>query len=241
MACDRLSILYEDNHLLAVEKPAGVATMGARSGEPSVLDMAKGYIKQRYDKPGAVYLGVVSRLDRPVTGVLIFARTSKAAARLTDAFRTRRVVKTYLASVVGQPPAPEGSLVHHLNKDERRRRMYATHADAPGAKRAELTYRVLLSEGGRGLLVVAPQTGRKHQIRVQLAKAGAPILGDAKYGGPAAEAAGIALHAWRLEFEHPVRRTPLVIGCDPPTDPGGGWGGWEGKRLAEALRSAATA
>lgn len=230
-----LAIVYEDNHLLAVAKPAGVATMGAARNETTLLDMAKAYVKQKYEKPGAVYLGVVSRLDAPVTGLLLLARTSKAAARLTEAFRTRRVRKVYLATVAGEPPPCDGPIVHHLNKDERNHRVYTTHADAPGAKRAELSYRVLLQGREKSLLRVSPETGRKHQIRVQLAKLGAPILGDAKYGGPPWAADGIALHAWRLELEHPVRREPLALRCDPPA----GWGGWGEKQLATALADAA--
>lgn len=234
MAGPSLRVLYEDNHLLAVAKPAGLSTMGAAPGVESLVDRAKAYLADKYHKPGAVYLGVVSRLDAPTTGVLLLARTSKAAARLTEAFRSRRVEKVYLATVAGAPPEAGGQVVHYLAKDDRNARVYATHADAPGAKRAELAYRVLLSSGGRSLLEVRPTTGRKHQIRVQLAKLGFPILGDTKYGGEPTAGPGIALHAWRLALEHPVRREPMELVCPPD----GGWGRWDGRELAAALGAA---
>jgi 23S rRNA pseudouridine1911/1915/1917 synthase len=239
-----LKVLFEDNHVLAIAKPAGAPTQGAEAGVMSVLDMAKAYVARKHDKPGKVYLGVVSRLDAPVTGLLIFARTSKAAARLSEAFRLRQVEKVYLATVKGTPPPcpgsppSHGSLVHHLVKDERTRRMVATHADTPGAQRAELSYEVLLSKGGRSLLAVRLMTGRKHQIRVQLAKIGCPILGDSKYGLAASKYGvtepyepGIALHSWRLGIEHPVRREPLELECPPAA----GWGRWSAADLTAAL------
>lgn len=233
-----LQILHEDNHLLAVAKPAGAPTQGAAAGVESVLDMAKAYVAKKYDKPGNVYLGVVSRLDAPVTGLLLFARTSKAASRLSEAFRSRSVEKLYLATVEGEPPPCPGTLVHHLMKDDRSQRMVATHAEAPGAQRAELSYEVLLSRAGRSLVAVRLMTGRKHQIRVQLAKIGCPILGDMKYGlGDRKYGAnrlydpGIALHAWRLGIEHPVRREPLELECPPAPR----WGHWPSADLAAAL------
>jgi len=231
MATAPLRIVHEDNHLLAVAKPPGVPTMGARPGVESVLDLAKAYLRDKYDKPGAVYLGVVSRLDTPVTGVLLFARTSKAASRLTEAFRSRRVHKVYLATVAGAATEREATVVHYLKKDERTHGAYATHADAPGAQRAELAYDVLRVGGGRSLLAVRLMTGRKHQIRVQLAKLGHPVLGDGKYGGDPAYGPGIALHAWRLVLEHPVRREPLRLACPPAP----GWGGWRAGDLVAAL------
>lgn len=237
MPYEPLKVLFEDNHVLAVAKPAGAATQGAAAGVMSVLDMAKAYVARKYDKPGKVYLGVVSRLDAPVTGLLIFARTSKAAGRLSEAFRTRKAEKVYLATVKGTPPPcpgsphSHGSLVHYMVKDERTRRMVATHADTPGAQRAELSYEVLLSKGGLSLLAVRLMTGRKHQIRVQLAKIGCPILGDGKYGVTEPYEPGIALHSWRLGIEHPVRREPLELECPPAA----GWGNWSAADLAAAL------
>ncbi|QDT69104.1 Ribosomal large subunit pseudouridine synthase D [Planctomycetes bacterium MalM25] len=234
MPSGSLQVVYEDNHLLAVAKPPGVATMGAAAGETTVLDLAKQHLKEKYAKPGEVYLGVVSRLDKPVTGVLLFARTSKAAARLTKAFGSRRVEKVYLATVAGEVAPHDEPVVHHLRKDDRNQRMHTTHADASGAQRAELSYKVLLAQQDKSLLAVRLQTGRKHQIRVQLAKLGHPILGDEKYGGEAGYTPGIALHSWRLALEHPVRREPLSLSY-PPAE---GWGRWDGAALLRAMKGA---
>lgn len=230
----RLTILHEDNHLLAVAKPADMPTMGAEPGVVSVVDRAKEYLAQKYQKEGKVFLGVVSRLDSPVTGVLLFARTSKAASRLTEAFKQRKVEKRYLATVTGEVPPSEGTVVHYLKKDDRNARVFVTQTDAVDAQRAELTYEVLLSRGGKSLLAVQLITGRKHQIRVQLAKLGCPVLGDTKYGSPEPHQPGIALHAWRLGFEHPVKREPIRLACKPATR----WGYWDEKVIAPVLAAA---
>lgn len=229
-----MRVVYEDNHLLAVAKPAGTPTMGAEPGVETVLDHAKAYLRRKYDKPGNVYLGVVSRLDAPVTGLLLLARTSKAASRLTDAFKHRRVEKRYLACVEGEAEPLEEPLVHYLRKDERNRKMHTTHEQADGAQRAELGYRVLHSGPDRSVLEVLPVTGRKHQIRVQLAKIGLPLWGDKKYGGKIAYKRGIGLHSWRLTLEHPVRRAPLWLEAAPDA----GWGGLEKEFLAHLLAQA---
>lgn len=240
MRSPKLRIVHEDNHLLVVAKPAGYATMGAEPGVETVVDMAKAYLAQKYNKPGSVYLGVVSRLDSPVTGLLLFARTSKAASRLTDAFGTRRVDKRYLATVAGEAPRCDEPIVHYLRKDDDNQRMHTTQSAASGAKRAEMSYRVLLTYDGRSLLEVKLVTGRKHQIRVQLAKLGLPILGDEKYAGAGLDGdrqsffsynPGIALHSWRLELEHPVKREPLKLVCPPAES----WGRWRLNQLKEAL------
>lgn len=212
-----LEVLYEDNHLLAVLKPPGVATMGAQAGRETLLDRAKEYVARRYNKPGNVYLGVVSRLDAPVSGVVLFARTSKAAARLSEAFRERRVDKKYVALVEGAVSPAVQTLKHYLRKDERRRRMHVTTASAQGASLAELSLEVLAVFEDRSLVLVRPATGRKHQIRVQLAKIGAPIVGDAKYGAREAFPRGVALHAWRLELDHPVRGERVRLQAPPPS------------------------
>jgi 23S rRNA pseudouridine1911/1915/1917 synthase len=205
------SVLYEDNHLLAVVKPAHLPTMGVAEGEPSLLTAAKEYVKRTYQKPGNVYLGIVSRLDAPVTGVVVLARTSKAAARLTDQFRSGAVVKCYWA-LVEQPPAPaQAECVDWMRKDERHRKMHVTHAQHPEAQEARLRYRTLVELPHAALLEVQLETGRKHQIRVQLARRGYPILGDRKYGSGVPFPDGIALHARRLELLHPVRKTPLRL------------------------------
>ena len=201
----RLKVLYEDNHLLAVVKPAGLATMGV-ADRPSLVQQAREYIKHRYHKPGNVYLGVVSRLDAPATGVVVFARTSKAAARLTEQFRTRAVKKTYWAIVEGVVPPEAGTCEDFVVRDDRRCVMEVVGRGARGSQEARLTYRRLKTQGGLSLLEVELQTGRKHQIRLQLSHRGWPILGDRKYGSRRSFASGIALHARRLTIVHPVKR-----------------------------------
>ena len=212
----RLNVLFEDNHLLVVNKPAMLPTMGVADSEPSLLKVAKEYIRIKYAKPGNVYLGIVSRLDTPVTGVVMMARTSKAAARLSAAFRDRAVEKVYWAVVEGVPAPPQTTLEHHLRKDERHRKVHVTHAAVPDAQLARLSYEVLKSSKGYSLLEITLETGRKHQIRVQLSKHGHPIMGDRKYGSGIAFARGIALHARRLVVEHPVLRERMEFVAPVP-------------------------
>jgi 23S rRNA pseudouridine1911/1915/1917 synthase len=226
-----LDVLYEDNHLLVVNKPAMLPTMGVAEDRPSLLTVAKEYVRRKYNKPGNVYLGIVSRLDAPVTGVVLLTRTSKAAGRLSQQFRERDVEKVYWAIVEGSVEPGERQLIDFLRKDERHRRMHVTGANTPDAQRAELTYRVIRPKGeiGRGgteettmnsspftLLEVRPLTGRKHQIRLQLSHAGLPIVGDRKYGSSRPFAAGIALHSRRLVIEHPVSKMQLEIEAPLP-------------------------
>jgi len=199
-----LHVLYEDNHLLAVVKPAGLPTMGTPEGQPTLLTLAKEYVKQHYQKPGNVYLGVVSRLDAPVTGVVLLARTSKAAARLTEQFRTRGVEKSYWAVVEGIVEPGDGRLVDWLAEDERHRRMHIVGPTMPGAKEARLAYRRLSVANGNSWLEVDLETGRKHQIRLQLSHHGHPVVGDRKYGSGVPFPQGIALHARRLVISHPT-------------------------------------
>ena len=213
-----LHVLYEDNHLLAVVKPAGLPTMGTPEGRPTLLTLAKEYVKQRYQKPGNVYLGVVSRLDAPVTGVVLLARTSKAAARLTEQFRSRGVEKTYWALAEGAVEPPDGRLVDWLAEDERHRRMHIVGPTMPGAKEARLTYRRLSIVSGNSWLEVELETGRKHQIRLQLSGHGHPIVGDRKYGSVVSFSDGIALHARRLVVSHPTTDVRIEIEAPlPPT------------------------
>ena len=213
-----LEVLYEDNHVLVINKPAELPTMGAPAGVETVLDVAKRYIKLKYDKPGNVYLGVVSRLDAPVTGALLIARTSKAASRLSKQFRDRSVEKTYLAIVEGRPAEREATLQHWLRKDDRHRRMHVTMKDIETAQQATLQYKVQ-RELARdcALLEVKLETGRKHQIRVQLSAIGHPIVGDRKYKSNNLEfKPGIALHSHRLVFEHPVKQDEIRIEAETP-------------------------
>jgi 23S rRNA pseudouridine1911/1915/1917 synthase len=213
---EQLDVLFEDNHLLVVNKPAMLPTMGVAETKPSLLKIAKEYIRDKYAKPGNVYLGIVSRLDTPVTGVTILARTSKAAARLSAAFRDRLVQKCYWAIVEGSPQQMQASLEHFLRKDERHRKVHVTHANAPDAQLARLSYRTLKQSKETSLLEIELETGRKHQIRVQLAKWGHPILGDRKYGSTQPFAQGIALHAQRLVIEHPVLKQPMEFVAPVP-------------------------
>ncbi|MGW8256605.1 MAG: RluA family pseudouridine synthase [Thermoguttaceae bacterium] len=216
MAAEKLNILYEDNHLLAVAKPVGLATMGAGKNKPTLLSLAKDYIKRRYHKPGNVYLGVVSRLDAPVSGVTLFARTSKAAARLSEQFRVRSVDKTYWALVEGILQPASGTLVDHLGKHEGHRRMEIVKVGSSGAKVAELTYLRLKTIRGHSLVEVSPKSGRKHQIRLQFAHHGHPIIGDEKYGSRLNFPSGIALHALRLAIKHPISAQDIILEASLP-------------------------
>jgi 23S rRNA pseudouridine1911/1915/1917 synthase len=211
-----LEVLFEDNHLLAVNKPAGIATMGVAADEPSVLGVARQYIKRRYAKPGNVYLGVVSRLDALVSGVLLFARTSKAAARLNEQFRSRTVEKTYWAVVEGNVP-PAGRLEDSLIKDDQRQKIRIGAKDENGGTMAVLQFRRLQQVGDGWQVEIVPETGRKHQIRVQFAERGWPILGDKKYGSSRKFSSGIALHSRRLAFDHPISKKRMdVVAALPP-------------------------
>ncbi|MHB8897568.1 MAG: RluA family pseudouridine synthase [Thermoguttaceae bacterium] len=216
MQLPSLNVLYEDNHVLAVSKPARLATMGVSDTEPSLLKLAKCWIKQRYAKPGNVYLGIVSRLDAPVTGVVLLARTSKAASRLTEQFRQHEVEKVYWAIAEGSVTPPQGRLVHWVAAHGRHRRVLIVGRTVEGAKEASLSYRRLRLVGAHSLLEVRLETGRKHQIRIQLAESGHAILGDRKYGAHVKFPSGIALHSRRVTFRHPVRGDHITIEAPVP-------------------------
>ncbi|MEZ6090796.1 MAG: RNA pseudouridine synthase [Pirellulaceae bacterium] len=208
-------ILYEDNHLLIIDKPPGIATQGVTDGN-SVYDLAIGYIREKYHKPGNVYLGIVSRLDSVTSGVLMLARTSKAAGRLSEMLREGSIRKTYLAVINGSLPNPSGTLIDYVRKNDAAHRMVVCGPNDRGAQRAELDYRVVNTIDSQSLLEIELKTGRKHQIRVQLSHLGCPILGDRKYDAGAAPGTGIALHSHRLELIHPVRKSPLVVTAPIP-------------------------
>lgn len=193
-----------------------LATMGVGPGVPSLLALAKQYIGHKYQKPGNVYLGVVSRLDAPVSGITLFARTSKAAARLSKQFRERQVIKIYWALVAGQVWPRAARLTHHLRKHERHRHVLTCSRDVPGAREASLRYRSLQTTSTGSLLEIVLETGRKHQIRVQLAQHGYPILGDRKYGSQNTFPHGIALHARGLSFSHPTCNQKITLDAPPP-------------------------
>lgn len=213
----KLEVLYEDNHLLVVNKPAGLPTQGVVEGAASVVTLAKAYLKQKYKKPGNVYLGVVSRLDASTSGVLVLARTSKAAARLTEQFREREAEKTYWALVERPPAPPAGELDHWVLKNDRKLRMGIVPPRTRGAQHAKLSYQTLRTEKLGTLVEVRLHTGRKHQIRLQLAEVGCPILGDHKYGSRRDfPGEGIALHAALLTIEHPTTKGRLEFHAPPP-------------------------
>ena len=208
----KVEILYEDNHLLAVTKPAGVLVHGDETGDESLIDVMKDYIKHEYNKPGEVYLGLVHRLDRPVSGVVLFAKTSKALARMNKIFQDRKVTKVYRAVINRVPDPLDGNLVHWLKKDGKRNVSRHYDREVKESKKCELSYKYKGGLNGYHLLEVYPVTGRPHQVRVQLAANNTPIVGDLKYGYPrATQDASICLHCMSLSFEHPVKKEPITI------------------------------
>jgi 23S rRNA pseudouridine1911/1915/1917 synthase len=220
-----IQLLHADNHLVAAAKPAGLPTVPDETGDRSLLDEVREWIRVTAGKPGNVFVGVVHRLDRPVSGAVLFARTSKAASRLSDAWRTRSVEKSYLGVVAGRIPTSQGEVELWLVKDERRNVVCRVPASQPGAKRALARYAVLDERRGMTLVELTPLTGRSHQLRVLCQSLGAPLLGDLKYGAdrPLPDAS-IALHARRLAFPHPVGKHEVVISCEPPDREW--WRGW---------------
>jgi 23S rRNA pseudouridine1911/1915/1917 synthase len=213
---DALDILYEDNHCLAVNKPAGWPSTHFDGTDETVDRLAKAYLKEKYGKPGNVFLGVVHRLDKPVSGVLLFARTSKAAARLSEQFREGAVEKTYWAVVEGTSLPDAGSLEDHLRKDDAAARVEVVPAGTPGAQLARLLFTVRGRHAGLTLIELRPHTGRKHQLRVQLASRGLPIYGDAKYGSRHALGPAIGLYARALTFLHPTTKAPMTVRAEVP-------------------------
>lgn len=213
-------VLYEDNHLLALNKPAGMPVQGDQTGDEHLLQWAAAYLKEKYQKPGDAFVGLIHRLDRPVSGVVVLAKTSKALARMNELFRSRNIRKEYRALCTRPLPDQQGRLEHFLDKDTRNNRAIVYRKEKPGAKPAVLDYALMKSWNGNYLYRVLPHSGRFHQIRAQLAFSGAPILGDLKYGYPVPNAdKSICLHAAALEFIHPVSKMPLHIEAPiPETD-----------------------
>jgi len=227
MSITEKDILFEDNHLIAVNKRAGDIVQVDETGDESLDEKVKKYIAIKYHKPNEVFLGVMHRLDRPVSGVILFARTSKALARMNDVFKNREVKKTYWAVVRNKPAAVEGTLVHWLVKNTQKNVVTAHNREVEGSQRAELSYKLIGELGGFFLLEVDPLTGRSHQIRVQLSSMGCPIVGDNKYGYPRGSRKGsICLHARKLQFTHPVKKEPVTIFAKLPVD--GFWERFEG-------------
>ena len=212
-----MDVVYEDNHLIIVNKSSSEIVQGDKTGDKPLSEMVKEYIKQKYHKPGNVFLGVVHRLDRPVSGLVVFARTSKALARLNEMFRTKEVHKTYWAIVGNCPPTEEGELVHWLVRNEKQNKSDAYDKEKPGAKKAILDYKLIGRSERYFLLEVDLKTGRHHQIRCQLAKVGCPIKGDLKYGSPRSNPDGsICLHARRVRFVHPVSKQEIDVTAPVP-------------------------
>lgn len=215
-----LDVLFEDNHVLVVNKPAGLLVHGDETGDITLADLAKDYIRHKYNKPGNVFIGIVHRLDRPVSGVVLMAKTSKALTRLNELFRSKKTQKTYWAIVQNRPQNEQGTLVHWLVKDSAKNVTKAFAKENKAGLRSELHYKLLSVNNGKYLLEVNPITGRPHQIRVQLASMRCSILGDLKYGAsqPLPDKS-IALHARQLQFEHPTLKTTVTVSAPPPNAP----------------------
>ena len=214
-----MNVVYEDNHIIIVNKASGEIVQGDKTGDIPLSETVKQYIKEKYQKPGNVFLGVVHRLDRPVSGLVVFAKTSKALSRLNDMFRTGDVHKTYWAIVKRGDIAPEATLTDWLTRNERQNKSYAHPREVPGSKKAVLSYKVRSVADNYMLLEVHLMTGRHHQIRCQLANMGCPIKGDLKYGSPRSNPdGGISLMSRRVEFVHPVSKETIVAEAPVPND-----------------------
>lgn len=215
---DDLTILHEDNHIIVVMKPQGLASCGDESGDDNMLEQVRRYVKETYNKPGNVYIGLVHRLDRPTGGVMVFAKTSKAASRLAEQMRNGDFEKKYLAVLVGTPKEPKGTLVNYLKKNPVNNMVYICTQTTDGAKMASLDYRVLEEKGGYCLADIKLHTGRTHQIRVQMAGISHPVYGDMRYGGESSKKGNLALWAYSLTFTHPVTKERLRFMLEPPAD-----------------------
>ncbi|KGO83626.1 pseudouridine synthase [Flavobacterium beibuense F44-8] len=216
---DNLDVLYEDNHIIVVNKRVGDIVQGDKTGDKPLSDVVKEYLKEKYNKPGNVYLGVVHRLDRPTTGIVLFARTSKALPRLNDLFKNRETQKTYWAVVKNKPEKETDTLVHYLKRNEKSNTSRAHVKEVPNSKKASLDYTIIKALNNYYVLEVNLHTGRHHQIRSQLSAIGSPIKGDLKYGFDRSNPdGGIHLHARKLEFIHPVTKEHLVITAPVPND-----------------------
>lgn len=221
-----MTVVYEDNHIIVVNKTASEIVQADKTGDTPLSETVKQYLKEKYQKPGNVFLGVTHRLDRPVSGLVIFAKTSKALTRLNEMFRAGEVKKTYWAVVKNAPKESEGELVHFLVRNEKQNKSYAYDKEVPNSKKAVLDYRLIGRSENYYLLEVDLKTGRHHQIRCQLAKMGCPIKGDLKYGSPRFNPDGsICLHARRVRFVHPVSKE--LIELKAPLPEGNLWKGFE--------------
>ncbi len=212
-------ILYEDNHLIIVNKRSSDIVQGDKTGDESLDSIVKSYIKEKYGKPGDVFLGVVHRLDRPVSGCVVYARTSKALTRMNEMFRTKDVKKTYWAIVSERPPEDNGTLRHYVKKNEKQNRSFVYNEEVKESKLAELSYSIIARSESYYLLEVDLNTGRHHQIRAQLAFIGCPVKGDLKYGSKRSnDGGGISLHSYRISFIHPVKKELITVTAPLPRD-----------------------
>lgn len=212
-------ILYEDNHIIIVNKRNSDIVQGDKTGDEPLDSIVKNYIKEKYNKPGDVFLGVVHRLDRPVSGCIVYARTSKALARMNELFRSKDVKKTYWAIVTERPPEEEGTLIHYIKRNEKQNKSFVFNEQVKESKLAELEYRIIARSESFYLLEVDLHTGRHHQIRAQLASMGCPIKGDLKYGSKRSnEGGGISLHSFRISFVHPVKKEQVTVTAPLPND-----------------------
>ncbi|MCC8088464.1 MAG: RNA pseudouridine synthase [Rikenellaceae bacterium] len=215
----KINILYEDNHIMIVNKPAGIPVQADNTGDPSLKEELKEFIKDRDEKPGNVYLGVVHRIDRPVSGAVLFAKTSKALVRLNEMVKNREIKKTYWAITYIRPEKMEDTLVHYILRDGKTNKSRCVHSPGKETKEAKLTYKVIAGSDNFTMLEVDLLTGRHHQIRCQLAKIGCPIKGDLKYGAQRSNKDGsISLHARRLEFSHPVKKDKIIVTAPTPQE-----------------------
>ena len=214
-----LQVLYEDNHLIAINKRPGDIVQGDKTGDTPLSEVVKAYIKKKYDKPGNVFLGVAHRLDRPTSGIVVFARTSKALSRLNKIFAEKEAEKIYWALVSKSASLPSQKLVHWLKRNPQQNKSYAYSKEVPSSKKAVLSYQLLKELERYSLLEITLETGRHHQIRAQLAAIKLPIKGDLKYGAPRSNKDGsISLHARRLSFIHPVKKERINLSATPPED-----------------------
>ena len=215
-----MTVVYEDNHIIIVNKTASEIVQGDKTGDTPLSEIVKQYLKEKYQKPGNVFIGVTHRLDRPVSGLVVFAKTSKALSRLNEMFKNSEVKKTYWAIVKDAPKEPEGELVNYLVRNEKQNKSYAYDKEVPGSKKAILHYRMIGRSENYFLLEVDLKTGRHHQIRCQLAATGLPLRGDLKYGAPRSNPDGsICLHARRVAFEHPVSHAAIDVSAPYPQLP----------------------
>ncbi|HCK24741.1 MAG: RluA family pseudouridine synthase [Bacteroides graminisolvens] len=220
-----MTVVYEDNHIIVVNKTSSEIVQGDKTGDIPLSETVKQYLKEKYQKPGNVFVGVTHRLDRPVSGLVVFAKTSKALSRLNEMFKNSEVKKTYWAIVKECPRELEGELVHYLVRNEKQNKSYAYDKEVPDSKKAILHYRLIARSQNYNLLEVDLKTGRHHQIRCQLAKMGCPIKGDLKYGFARSNPDGsICLHARRISFIHPVSKEQIDL--EAPVPPGNLWSGF---------------